>query len=150
MLKKFLFVVISGCLAGCGAEAKPDPDPSVVVSGVVTMDGKPLDRAMVSFIPMGGATQGNGGSGLTDSTGKYELSSQVGDAVVVGTPPGKYKVLISKMIKPDGSVADPKEPPMMSAARESVPLKYSDFATGTLSETVSTSGGTYNFDLKGK
>jgi hypothetical protein len=135
--------------AGCG-ETKPDPDPSVVVSGIVTMDGKPLDRAMVMFIPMEGAKQGNGGSGLTDSSGKYELSSQVAEKTVVGTPPGKYKVVISKMIKPDGTVADASEPPMMSAARESIPLQYSGFASSKLTETVSTSGGTYNFDLKSK
>lgn len=150
-----MFRSIAACLAvsfivGCGGDAKPAPDPSVSVSGIVTMDGKPLDRATVTFLPVSGTKQGNGGSGVTDSAGKYELSSQVGNVAVIGTPPGKYTVMISKMVKPDGSVADAMEPPMMSAAREVVPLQYSDFATSILSETVSSSGGTFNFDLKSK
>lgn len=114
------------------------------------MDGKPLERATVRFVPLSGTEQGFGGSGLTDSAGKYELQSLVGEEAVVGTPPGKYKVVISKMIKPDGTVADMSEPPIMSAARESIPLTYSDFASTRLSETVASSGGTYNFDLKSK
>jgi hypothetical protein len=60
------------------------------------------------------------------------------------------QVVINKLVKPDGTVADVSEPPMMSAARETIPLQYSGFAVSKLTETVSTSGGTYNFDLKSK
>ena len=120
------------------------------MTGVVTMDAKPVDKAMVTFVPVGGATQGNGGSGLTDSAGKYELVSQVGEKSVPGTPPGKYKVLISRMVRPDGTVADTMEPPMMTAAREMIPLEYSGFSVSKLTANVSTSGGTYNFEIKSK
>jgi hypothetical protein len=146
-------VMVAGCLcfclSGCG-DSKPAPDASVTVTGIVTMDGKPLEKARVVFIPLQGAEQGNGGSGLTDSAGKYELRSLVGEESVVGTPPGKYRVVISKMIKPDGSVAPPDEPPIMSAASESIPLRYSDFSGSKLDATVATSGGTFNFDLTSK
>ncbi len=146
----FVVCAVVVCLIGCNGEAKPEPDASVVVTGLVTLDGKPLDRATIIFVPLAGAAQGNGGSGITDSAGKYELSSLVGEKAVVGTPPGKYKVMVTKMVKPDGTVADAQEPPMMSAARETIPLQYSDFAVTKLSETVSSSGGTFNFDLKSK
>jgi hypothetical protein len=134
------------CIAGCGKSVAP-PDPSVVVTGVVTMDGKPLPKATVRFIPQDGANQGFGGSGVTDSAGKYELRSLAGNEAAVGTPPGKYKVIITRMVKPDGTVADMMEPPMMSAARESIPLRYSDTASSVLGETVSSTGGTFDFAL---
>lgn len=147
VLKVIGFGLAVFCIAGCGAKGVVPPDPSVVVTGVVTMDGEPLAKATVRFVPKEGAKQGYGGSGVTDSAGKYELRSLVGQEAAVGTPPGKYTVIITKMIKPDGSVADMMEPPMMSAARESIPLKYSDTASSILSETVSSSGGTFNFEL---
>ncbi len=146
VLKTIAFSLAVFCIAGCGKGVVP-PDPSVVVTGVVTMDGKPLPKATVRFVPEDGAKQGFGGSGVTDSAGKYELRSLVGEESAVGTPAGKYKIIITKMIKPDGSVADMMEPPMMSAARESIPLRYSDTASSVLSETVSSSGGTFDFEL---
>lgn len=142
-------IVLLG-LSGCGGDKPIPPEKSVTVSGTVTMDGKPLDRATVRFIPQAEAGQGFGGSGLTDSAGKYELRSMAGEEAVAGTPPGKYKVIITKLVKPDGSVADMMEPPMMSAAREIIPLKYSDYSSTMLKEDVSSSGGTYNYDLKSK
>jgi hypothetical protein len=112
------------------------------------MDGKPLEKANVRFVPTSETEQGYGGSGITDSAGKYELSSLVGEKAVVGTPPGKYRVIISKLIKPDGTVPDPMEPPIMSGASQTIPLQYSDFHQSKLDATVATSGGTFNFDLK--
>ena len=135
------------CNAGCGPQGAVPPDASVVVTGVVTMDGEPLAKATVRFVPKEGAKQGFGGSGVTDSAGKYELRSLVGEEAAVGTPPGKYTIIITKMVKPDGSVADMMEPPMMSAAKESIPLRYSDTASSILNENVSSSGGTFDFSL---
>ena len=146
VLKAIAFGLTVFCLAGCGKGVVP-PDPSVVVTGVVTMDGKPLSKATVRFVPKEGAKQGFGGSGVTDSAGKYELRSLVGEEAAVGTPPGKYTIIITKMVKPDGSVADMMEPPMMSAAKESIPLRYSDTASSILNENVSSSGGTFDFSL---
>lgn len=149
MLKAIMFGLAVFCVAGC-SESVVLPDPSVVVTGVVTLDGKPLPKATVRFIPQDGAKQGYGGSGVTDSAGKYELKSLAGQEAAAGTPPGKYKIIVTKLIKPDGTVADMMEPPMMSAAKESIPLRYSDTATSVLSETVSSSGGTFNFELTSK
>src|SRR5438046_2180107 len=62
---RLYFAMLASCLllaqAGCGgAGGKP-----VKVEGVVTLDGKPLDRALVSFIPVAqGGHQANGQTGL--------------------------------------------------------------------------------------
>jgi hypothetical protein len=71
-------------LTGCGGGL-----PSV--TGVVTMDGQPLDGAVVLFTP-----QGPGGqiaTGITDSHGKFIMGTGKQEN---GVRPGKYKVTITK------------------------------------------------------
>jgi hypothetical protein len=69
-------------LSGCG----PKPVPA---GGVVTLDGAPVDGAMVTFVAdQGGATY----TGLTDSAGAFTLSSG-GEP---GAMPGRYKVLVTR------------------------------------------------------
>ena len=64
------------------------------VSGVVTLDGKPLVGATVSFTPASGDNGGVGGSyGKTDAQGRYTLRTVVGKAN--GAAVGKHKVSIS-------------------------------------------------------
>jgi len=131
---------------GCG---KP-VDPSLVpVSGTVTVDGQPLANATVTFIPKDG-TPGFGGTGKTDVTGKYTLAGSRDN--VPGIPPGEYRVAISKRLMPDGSEvpANDNTPPMMSPARESLPVGYSNPATTQLTATVKAGGGPIDFALKDK
>lgn len=139
-------------LVGCGAKGPPRviPEKSVPVTGVINLDGKPLGNARVTFYPQE-VSQGSGvASGFTDSAGKYELQSLFGDKKVIGAAPGKYKVTISVMVRPDGSPLPPdsQEPPINSGARESIAIEHSAFDRTELSANVSSTGGTYNFDVK--
>ena len=133
-------------LSGCG----PPADPSLVpVSGTVTADGQPLANATVTFIPMDG-TPGFGGTGKTDAAGQYTLAGSRDNAP--GIPPGDYRVAISKRLMPDGSEvpASDNTPPMMSPARESLPVGYSNPATTQLTAKVQPGGGPLDFALKVK
>jgi len=56
-----------GAAGGCSRGDRP---PLGEVHGTVTLDGKPLPRAMVSFRPESG---GRLSRGLTDDAGRYEL-----------------------------------------------------------------------------
>jgi hypothetical protein len=130
-------------LAGCNST-----DPSLVpVSGTVTLDGRPLANATVTFIPKDG-TPGFGGVGKTDAAGKYKLKGSRDDAN--GIPPGEYRVVISKRLMPDGSEvpAEDHTPPMNSPARESVPPAFSSMAATTLGAGVKPGGPPADFDLK--
>lgn len=141
-----------GLVAGCGGGIEKAPVAGAVpVTGTVTLDGKPVGGCRVIYFPTV-SSQGDGASGTTDSAGKYELNSLVGNETAVGAPPGSYKVIISRMVRPDGTPMPPdsQEPPMMSGARESLAVKYSDFNTTILSANVSSSGGTFDFELKSK
>ena len=66
--------------SGCGGNTVP-------VSGVVTLDGKPVEGAAVSFTPE--KSDGVGGSyGKTDAQGRYSLKTVIGDKA--GAAAGKH------------------------------------------------------------
>src|SRR6266851_1354444 len=70
---------------GCGT-AKP-----VKVEGIVTLDGNPVEGAMVSFVPEG--DEGRPASGLTGSDGVFHLTTLSPED---GAAPGIYKVIVVK------------------------------------------------------
>ncbi len=98
-------------LPGCGGELKVAP-----VSGTVTLDGQPLERASVLFQPEGG---GRPSFGVTDGNGYYTLSYSMHEA---GAEVGKAKVQITTRLQaedPSGEYRDnaPRAP-------ERVPARY--------------------------
>lgn len=136
-------VALLAAIVGCGGSANlPDTVP---VSGRVTLNGKPLTTASVTFIPTG-MTRGEGGFGTTDQEGCYELTYLRGS---VGVPVGEYRVVINKRVMPDGSDADegPDVAPIESQARELLHPKYSNEQHSTLSATVPEGGGSVDFEL---
>ncbi len=118
--------------AGCG-ESQEGP-PLVPVKGQVTIDGKPADAVDVTFIPMEGVP-GNGGSGRTDAQGEYTLKTSDGGE---GVPAGKYRVVLHRLLMPDGSPLPlgSNVAPMDSPARESLPPEYSSQESSKQQATV--------------
>ncbi|QDT28736.1 hypothetical protein Enr10x_40810 [Gimesia panareensis] len=134
-------------LTGCGGGAAEKPLPNTVpVSGSVTMKGKPLVSATVTFVPQG-ETKGVECVGFTDESGKFKLKQVRGGE---GAPPGSYKVVINHFVKGDGSPIkiDGSEPPANLGAVESLPIKYSSFLDSKLTAQVNDAGGEFTFDLK--
>jgi hypothetical protein len=80
--------------AGCNGRHAPVP-----VSGIVTLNGKPLAGATVTFHLVGDDREGRLATGQTDKTGTFRLKTGSGD----GARPGEYKVVIVKSV-----LADPK------------------------------------------
>ena len=145
----FCFVVCSLLvgLSGCGGGAEDTSLPTTVpVSGTVTLKGKPLVSATVTFVPQG-ETKGVECVGFTDDAGKFQLKQIRG---AEGAPPGSYKVVINHFVKGDGSPIkiDGSEPPANLGAVESLPIKYSSFLDSKLTAQVNDAGGEFNFDLK--
>lgn len=76
-------VLLVVALAGCG-KIRPLP-----VSGIVKLDGQPVQGAVVTFHPEQGS--GRVASGTTDSEGRFALTTlESGD----GAFPGDYKVTV--------------------------------------------------------
>ncbi len=143
-----LLSVLSGC-SDSGLKPPPKLPDTVTVTGNVTLDGKPIEGAAIRFAPT--TDQGfHGATGVSDASGKYELFTDLGTGKSrPGAVPGAYVVYVSRLVKPDGSLVPPdsKVPPMMSGARESIPMKYSN---GQLKYEVKPEGGTFDLNLDSK
>jgi hypothetical protein len=120
MKRGMVAVVAMVVFGGCAENAKPYR--TAPVSGVVTLDGKPLVRARVTFMPVpnpqGPSQSGPEASGDTDEGGRYSLKTVFGDA---GASIGKNRVMVSTR----KTELDPNNPDKSKeVAKEQVPGKY--------------------------
>lgn len=82
-------LTLSSAVAGCTKEGPVAPRNLTPVHGIVTLEGKPLGRAVVTFCPV--AEDGVGAAGITDDNGRFRLASfPTGD----GAQPGEYRVTV--------------------------------------------------------
>ncbi len=116
-------------LAGCGG--KP-----ASVSGIVTLDGKPLDKGMVGFAPVNGGMRA---AGKIQSDGSYSLSTNR-DA---GLETGEYKVTV--VSREPGIVPPQGGPPMPGPYI--TPRKYAIDSTSGLQFNVDRGSNTINIEL---
>lgn len=100
----FGWAVLTTFIWGCGASS--DLPTLVPVTGQVTMGGKPLEEANVTFVPEKGGVS----SGMTDAEGKFELYYSGGHE---GAVPGRHTVRISKM---KGEAGEELIPPKFNEA----------------------------------
>lgn len=141
-------LVMFGCSGEVGDVANgsvPDLSAKVPVGGVVTIQGKPVAKVTVTFLPQ----QGGSGVGETDENGKYSLQSYS----TPGLLPGEYKVAISYLVSVDGEPQDMAaraswvQPPGMATATERVPTQFSDLGRTKLTASVSRENNTLDFDV---
>ncbi len=141
-LRKMLLAVC-GLLAvvtlGCKADNLPKTVPA---EGIVTLDGNPVEGAIVVFI----ATQGNyNATGHTDASGKFKMNAF---DTKTGAVPGSYKVEISKTIMESATGKLGETDVNM---KYGLPQKYSTFTTSGLSKDLAEPGDTnIKFELKSK
>ena len=111
-------VCLLACLLVAGCSGGPDDQPELgTVHGKVTLDGKPLSEASVTFQPENGRPS----TAVTDAEGNYELTyiNQQGAAV------GKHTVRISKSeVKRDGQGE-------IISAKERLPAQYNKHSSLT-------------------
>ncbi|QDV34475.1 carboxypeptidase-like regulatory domain-containing protein [Tautonia plasticadhaerens] len=80
-------VIVALIVAGCGGGPKLVP-----VSGVVTLDGEPLEGATLSFVPAAGNVLATAGSDVSGPNGNFMMTYKGRN----GLSPGTYRVLVSK------------------------------------------------------
>ncbi len=129
----FLWSLLASFLTAVGCDSGQD---IASVEGVVTMDGKPLPRATVQFIPEVG---GRPALARTDKDGKYVLNFSGGRK---GAIPGKNKVQITTLADPflDAEGNNLGSP-------ETVPMEYNR-QTKLSFEVVDGKKNVANFELK--
>ena len=143
-------------LAGCGGGSKrPKLYPA---TGTVTLDGKPLADATVSFVPAVGPPS----DGKTDASGKFTIMT----SGQPGAPFGPNKVTVSKftgtatMPSPGASAEDMRKMyekmydknKKAGAEKGEVPAKYGrpDSSGLTADVTADAAKNVYPFDLSSK
>lgn len=147
-------------VAGCGDGSSLNTVPA---TGSVTLDGEPVEGAVVTFSPEG---EGHAAGGVTDATGAFVLTTEVkGDGAV----PGTYNVMISKFEKKAEPMGPPTDdidaayaaaeaaginttgPPKRTSTgpKNLLPKKYQSPATSGLTATVAEEGeNTFMFELE--
>lgn len=145
-MKHCLTAALLGSLVLFGCSQGNEGPPLEPVEGTVLRDGKPLANAAVTLIPIG-STHGQGGSGFTDASGAFVISTP--DQKRKGAAIGDYQVIISKYVKSDGSDFVPTNDlsPMDAGANELLPPKYSDVERTTLTAKVPAGGAKLEFKL---
>lgn len=131
--------------AGCG-KSGPKLHPA---SGTVTLDGKPLADATVTFVPSAGRPS----DGKTDASGKYAIMTN-GQP---GVPEGDYKVAVSKFTaqgempvmapSPQDMVKMYEKKKKGEIEKSPVPAKYGRADTSGLSAKVGSDASKNVFDL---
>lgn len=122
-------------LLGCGGADRPS---LVEVTGQVTLNGKPLEGAMVAMKLVGGdqAKYGRPSRATTDSQGNFQPATY-GDAQ--GIPTGTYEVAVIKQEIPEGY--NPENPAASSLNIKWItPKGYSDPANSGLKVEVTSKG----------
>ena len=131
-------------IVGCGGPA-PAKIPSSLVSGKVTLDGKPAVAAQVRFVPTG-TTKGFGGTALTNDEGRYMIEES-GAPGAEGLPEGSYKVLIEEFRPPE----DPElaaQYKMPTGTPSKIPAMYSAEDRSPFDVMIVSGNAPQDFELK--
>lgn len=135
------------CCSGCGGGV--DGPPMASASGVVTLDGNPVEGATVSFTPKG---KGTVSLAMTGADGRFKMMTAAGKD---GAAVGEHGVTVTLTVMPDlqaqGSADDLATPqafetsggtkaPEEQKPLHLVPQKYNSSQTSGLSVTVPDGG----------
>jgi hypothetical protein len=112
-----------GLLSGCGGDS--DELPTVRVSGVLSVDGKPVNTGTVHFVP----AKGRPATGIVQD-GKFTLTTyKEGDGVVAG--PNRISIeVVQEVPTKDGD----------TTAKSLIPAKFTNPDTSGLQLEVRTGG----------
>ena len=142
-------------LTGCGTSAGAPPEPVYPVSGVITLNGKPLVGADVTYLNQ---EKQRAAFGRTNEEGRYQLTTFTQND---GAVEGKSVVTVMKFEAAAPSAPEPEldsedyQPPGLGEdtgpqkISSDIPKQYADAATSGLFANVLTSGDNqFDFELE--
>jgi hypothetical protein len=144
---RFSFLVIALVVAGCANEKQPPP-PIVPVQGVVTLDGKPLNKVTVRFVPMIEYGAEYTARGVTDAAGRFTLTCK-GQP---GACAGENRVLILESEIPPRLRGENAQAELVKYLQglggRPLPPRYTNLADNPLSANVKSEQKEYSFELQ--
>jgi len=127
------WMILIGCMAsGCGHHGLDVP--TATISGIVTLDGQPVEKGTINFIPADGLAPT---AGAIVQAGKYSLKAPKGEARIQISAP---KVVGTRKIY------DTPDSPIEDVVEENIPSIYN--ADSVLTYKVKTNQSNVDFDLK--
>jgi hypothetical protein len=127
--------VLLGAVAGCGGDGL-----GAEVSGVVTLDGKPVGPGVVVFAQPGGGSYP--AEGAIQPDGSYFLKT----SREIGLAPGRYQVALTVLEDPEIAPGERS----MTPSKRVTPEKYSSHETSGLEFDVAEGDNTINLELTSK
>jgi len=141
---------MAGFLVGCGGESGPKLVP---LTGTVTLNGKPLEGAVVSFEPDASFKGGFPANDVTGPDGNYKVFTKGRSGIM----PGKYHVVVTKsLIDPSKIRPEFKDDPYMAQlslgplGEKSTEQRKKEQIEGSFDREVPPEGGVQDFDVKKK
>jgi len=130
ILATVLLTVVMGC--------SDDGPERVEVRGNVTLDGQPLSRGAIVFVPMEGTCGPKSAAAITDGEFRFEKE--------IGPPVGRLRVVITNTRPPEhpGPPVEIRQQPEVT--EPAIPPKYNS-ASILVVETRSDATNEYQFDL---
>lgn len=104
---------------GCAGKYTPVP-----VSGVVTLNGKPVEGATVTFYAVGDEKDGRPAHGVTNKEGEFRLSTLGNED---GALPRRYKVVVAKFVPTNPNLKVPDFPDTPEGREARSDFNYKNF-----------------------
>jgi hypothetical protein len=145
-----LYIALIAAIAmtgGCG-----DPD-IFSLTGKVTLDGKPYERLIVYFDPIGRKVDAfHFGVGETDAEGNLTLRSSAGPGLAAGKYRVSFNCLIQEKASPNTAVglSDKDESINAVVPVELVPEPYNDRQKSPVEFTIRKADNVFEYDIPGK
>lgn len=146
----FCFIVFGSALPGCNPSIKTES-----VEGIVTLDEKPLEGALVTFSVVEEST-GLPAFGRTDANGVFKMTAAQGSRTTSGALIGSYRVAVIKEAPERDATAEELKKqdetgiPLNIRIVSIVPKKYNDVNTSGLTADVKPGKNNLKFELSSK
>lgn len=135
-LLSLLCIAVTFAIAGCNDGPGDMPDVGAV-TGLVTLDGEPVEGANILFYPVEG---GRSSTAISDAGGAYAL---IYKGSTLGAKVGEHQISLSTVQEESGTAGDPDYQP---AREEVIPEKYR--ADSELRFTVEPGENTFDISLE--
>ena len=129
-----VLIACTSLLAGCEGDSS---EPLVPASGVVTLDGQPIEGVAITLVPKEGTSMGRICYGTTDGEGRFELR---GSPERAGAIVGEHWAQFVKMTQEDGSPIPEGATPEEVIPFNQLPEAYAESSTTPISVVIPPDG----------
>lgn len=144
-----MIALMFAIVVGCGSRGKGLRVE--YVEGVITLDGEPLPKASVTFVPINDSENSEAAGGYSDDKGVYKLTAGNGDPEK-GAVAGEYRVLVSKIEAKDLAEGKPYGAStgysVSWTQTQLLPIIYQDRDKSPITATVKKGKNKINLELK--